>query len=93
MLDTKQTQLGHIIRSARDQQRMTLQEFGDALSVTKSLVNQWEDGFKMPSSERVAAWVDDEREWVRHMGLDIFRIRHGVVIRSVLLRDTEPVTA
>lgn len=64
---------------------MTLREFGAALSVSHTMVANWEAGVSEPDSARIAAWIVDERPWVQVMGLRLFASQYHALIRNVLV--------
>ncbi len=79
------TQTNSLIRAARDEQHMTLRDFGAALSVSHTMVANWEDGTSEPDRARVAAWITDDRPWVRVLGLQIFGQQYRALIQNVLV--------
>jgi len=87
MLTTSQSEktTRDLIRAARDERRMTLREFGAALSVSHTMVNLWETGVSEPDSARIAAWISDDRPWVQVLGLRLFARQYHALIRNVLV--------
>lgn len=78
-------QTADIISAARSEQRMTLREFGAALSVSHTIVGAWEAGTGEPDRARIAAWIADERAWVQVLGLRLFARQYHALIRNVLV--------
>lgn len=74
-----------IIRAAREDQRMTLRDFGAALSVSHTMVATWEAGESTPDRTRIAAWIQDERPWVQSLGLRLFALQYRALIQNVLV--------
>ena len=74
-----------LIRAARDEQHMTLRDFGAALSVSHAMVALWESGENTPDRARIAAWITDERPWVRSLGLHLFAQQYRALIQNVLV--------
>jgi len=73
------------IRAARTAQGMTLRDFGAALGVSHTIVANWENGVSAPERGRIAAWIADERQWVRLLGLQIFGAQYEALIQNVLV--------
>lgn len=74
-----------LISAARRTQGMTLRDFGAALSVSHTMVANWESGISEPDRSRVAAWIVDDREWVMVLGLRMFGRQYRELIQSVLV--------
>lgn len=79
------TQTNNLIRAARAEQQMTLRDFGAALSVSHTMVANWEDGTSEPDRSRIAAWIVDERPWVQTLGLRMFGAQYRALIQNVLV--------
>lgn len=74
-----------LISAARTDQGMTLRDFGAALSVSHTMVANWEEGVSAPDRARIAAWITDEREWVHLLGLRLFGVQYRALIQNVLV--------
>lgn len=79
------TSSSEIVRAARDEQRMTLREFGAALGVSHTMVATWEGGESEPDRKRISEWISDERSWVQMLGLRLFARQYHALIRNVLV--------
>lgn len=82
-----------LIREARQAQRLTFRAFAAELDVAHNAVSQWENGVAEPTRERVAAWLQDPRDWVRQLGLQVFALTYGPMIASVATGPDKPPAA
>lgn len=69
-----------VIRAARDARGLSLREFAEPLGVSHNSVNQWERGVAEPDTTRLAAWFNDEREWLRDLSTEIFVARYRATL-------------
>jgi hypothetical protein len=81
------------IAAARAAIRLTTREFATALDVSQNAVYQWENGIAEPTGDRIAAWIRDSRDWVRHLGLRVFSIKYGPMLANIAEGDTPPSAA
>lgn len=71
----------HILRAARSALAMAMEQFGRELGCTtgaRQTIWNWESGRQQPDPERIAAWVNDPRDWVSRLGRQLFEARFGI---------------
>lgn len=78
-----------IISSTRYELHMTMREFGAALEVSHNMIAVYEGGANTPTDERLMAWLNDPREWVWKMALDIYLIKNTPLIAAAQARQAE----
>lgn len=90
ILPQKTITVGDAIRVTRANVRMNVRDFGAELGVTHSTISMWERGVMEPDTEKISAWFNDPREWLRDMATEIFVARY----RSALMyqRNSESTT-
>lgn len=82
------TKFAHVVKEVRSARDMTLHEFGDALGVSHAAVALWEGGGDI-ADNRLSAWLNDDREWVRMMGFRIFIAKFGPTMAGVVANPLE----
>lgn len=77
------TQAAQIIKNAREMQQMTLRDFSAALGVSHNAVAMWETAEREISTDRLQAWLNDSRDWVRLLGVKLFALKYGPMLANV----------
>jgi transcriptional regulator with XRE-family HTH domain len=75
--------------AARQQNGMSLREFGAVLGVTGQQVQNYETGKQLPERASVAEWINSDVAWVHRLGLEIFGAQFGDLIQAVLLPNIQ----
>lgn len=65
----------------------SLREFAAELSVSHAAIQQWESGETEPTNERISAFVNDPRDWVRELGQALFMARNGKTLKTLIERN------
>lgn len=85
----KYTTIASVISETRSAQRMSLREFGTELGVSHNAIAQYEQGIAQPKDEHLTAWLQDSRDWVWRMALEIYQIKNAALIAAAQARESE----
>src|SRR5690349_14998317 len=69
-----------VVRAFRDAQGLSLRAFAEQINVSHQTVAQWERGAAEPETDRLAAWFNDDREWLRDLSTEIFVARYRATL-------------
>lgn len=81
---TTSTRTAQLITAARQAQAMSLRDFGKALNVSQTQVQNYENG-QEPDRARVASWIESDVPWVHQLGLEIFGAQFAEIVHAVLV--------
>ena len=87
------TQLAQAVKDAREAKQLTLRDFGIELGVSHNLIALWEAGERDITHDRIAAWLSDNRDWVRQLGVMTFSIKFGPMMANLAAGKTPPSAA
>jgi transcriptional regulator with XRE-family HTH domain len=86
--DQPQT-VAEIIKATRSSQTMNTRDFGEALGISHAAISKLENGESEPGKDNLAAWFNDERDWVYTMAKEIFVARYRASLEAV--RGSHPI--
>jgi transcriptional regulator with XRE-family HTH domain len=88
------TTVPELIKATREAQKMTLEQFAEAIGATsKEVVHHWEKGKNGPSENLLALWLFDPRTWLSDLALDIYTAKYRAAMEAQRARLLEIVAA
>ena len=70
------TTQGNAINQVRQTLQMNTRQFAAELGVSQNMISLWERDINIVDEQRLAAWFNDEREWVWKLATELFVIKY-----------------